>query len=195
MLKNFQPTPSLTVLNTIITKCTPANSLKQSYINLKYNPMTKQKKQPPKKENTNWLIIFVFFIIAFLVTAYRKVVPEKNKTDKGILFKQYGVNKRTFTKWVEYFCDPNILPIEIYSNKRRLSESELAHIYESLGVPSETTPVLSKGQIVDLAAGDYKSLRDGVLSYSDKYGISKKAYDTLNVFPPRISDSILKQYT
>jgi hypothetical protein len=160
----------------------------------KKHPMTKQKKQPPKKEDNNWLFIFVLFIVTFLVAAYYKVVPQKSKTDKDVLFKQYGVNKRTFTKWIEYFCDPNILPIETYRNKRRLSESELAHIYESLGVPSEDTPVLSKGQIVALADGDYKSLRGGVFSHSDKYGISKEAYDALIVFPPRISQDILKQY-
>jgi hypothetical protein len=156
--------------------------------------MTKQKKQPPEKESTHWLFIFVIFIIAFLVTTYRKVVPKKNKTDKGVLFKEYNVNKKTFGKWIEYFCDPNNLSIETYRNKRRLSEFELAHVYESLGTPSEETPVLSKGQIVALAEGDYKSLRGGILSYSDKYGISKKAYDALNVFPPRISHSILEQY-
>jgi hypothetical protein len=156
--------------------------------------MTKQKKQPPKKETTNWLIIFVILIITFLVTNFRKVVPKKSKTDKGVLFKEYGVNKRTFTKWIEYFCDPKILPIETYRNKRRLSEFELAHIYESLGVPSEETPVLSKGQIIALAEGDYKSLRGSVLSYSDKYGISKEVYDALKVFPPRISHNILAQY-
>lgn len=151
-----------------------------------------KNKNSDGNQNKEWAIIALILAIAgFLAYLYHKFIPKTkvrtSKTDKGELVKIYNVNKKTFAKWVQFFCNPEILSIEVYRKKRRLTDHEVAHIFESFGFPSEETPALSKRQIIDITEGCYKSLRGSVLYYSEKFGISQKAYQSLNVFPPLIS--------
>jgi hypothetical protein len=55
-------------------------------------------------------------------------------------------------------------------------------------------PVRTKGEIVDNTEGSYETLRSHVLNNLDDIGISKKTYDSLNVFPPLIAFSIRQSY-
>ena len=157
-------------------------------------------KKSDSDQNKEWAIVaLVFAILGFLAFLFHKVIPQTkvriSKTDKGELIKIYNVNKKTFAKWVQFFCNPQILSIESYRKKRRLTDDEVAHIFESFGFPSEETPALSKGQIIEITEGCYKSLRGSVLYFSEKFGISQKAYQSLNVFPPRISQNMIKRYS
>ena len=111
-------------------------------------------KKSDSNKNKEWAIIaLIFAILGFLAYLYHKVIPKikvgTSKTDKGELVKIYKVNKKTFAKWVQFFCNPQILSIEVYRKKRRLTDDEVAHIFESFGFPSEETPALSKGQIIE----------------------------------------------
>ena len=154
--------------------------------------MSNEKNRGEKNE---WFItIIILAVITFLTYLFHKITPKKSKTDKADLIEMYGIDKKTLAKWVLYFCDPTLLNHKTYLSKRRLTDNEVNHIIESFGIPCKELPVRTKGDIIKISEGTYRSLSQNISKYPEKYSISKEAFAALSKFPPRIVYSILQHY-
>jgi hypothetical protein len=157
------------------------------------------EKQDKKQNNINWGFIAVgLFIITLLSILFRKFFPKKPKTySKSDLVKLYEVDIKTINKWVEVFCDPNILPYEVYKRKRKLSEDIYNHIIESLGLPTDETPVMSKFQIItngeDMLGDEYRGARNSLKLEPHSDTINHNVYAIFNLFPPKIAQLLQKK--
>jgi hypothetical protein len=140
------------------------------------------------------VIVFIFwFFYRIWRTATDKVKPEKKTTFKTVLHDFYGVDKRTFAKWVVHFCDPKILSMANFKNAKKLTDSQVAHIKEVFGDPKEFR-VMSKAQIVDESGGHYGTLRKYIRTDPERYGITVEAFSKLSCFPPAVAHRIIKTY-
>ena len=155
---------------------------------------TSDVKSEPKPSINGFVIAFV---IAFLIALWHFFKPSKSKElliEKEVLRSLYGVTKVTLRKWIQLFCYIDEDEFATYCTKRKVTESEYNLIVSCLGEPTDTMPVRTKGEIVDNTEGSYETLRSHVLNNLDDIGISKKTYDSLNVFPPLIAFSIRQSY-
>ena len=133
------------------------------------------------------LILFLFFLIATLSS-------KKEKTPKGKLVGYYQIDKKTFGKWIRFFCIDLIGDLEEYKRKRTVSHTEYHLILSRLGNPSEY-PTLTKKEIVEYGEGTYNSLRESIQKFPKLFGLpSYEAYLSLKKFPPNISHQILIQF-
>lgn len=157
----------------------------------------------PQKEENNYhtpLILLLLFCLAIGLWHWLKSLAQKTPIEKEVLIEKkvllnvYKVNKRTFLKWVHFFCITDVEQFAIYCAKRKITESEYNHIISCLGEPSDTMPVRNKDEIVDHTEGSYETLRSDILDNLDEVGISKKIYDSLNMFPPLIAFRIRNSY-
>jgi len=104
----------------------------------------------------------------------------------------YGVNVRTFKKWLVYFHPDGKLFLSKFNRKRKLDIFEAYLVISSLGLPDAFEdfgghPSLSKKQIVNEGEGNYRTLRQSIIVHNEKWKISIEAYNALSVFPPAAS--------
>jgi hypothetical protein len=141
-----------------------------------------------------WIIILGFFVFLFVLlfknpkALFGKYIWKKKFTDV------YGVDKKTINKWVKYFGQESFPDYEKYLKRRKLSYFEYFGLIENFG-SIDDYPVLSKKEIVEQCDGTYKSLRESIQQYPDKFGISPEAFSDLRKFPPKIGQQIVKQYS
>lgn len=141
-----------------------------------------------QKAFTIW-IVFLVFIIVYLNYLFQ----EKTPNTKTGLAKWYGVDKKTFNKWIRYFCQSIYPDIKIYQRKRKLPKVEVNAIINTLGSP-KYYPILSKNKIIDISESNYRVLRASVNAYPEKFGLSKEAFKAIQKFPPKISKNIMLQF-
>jgi hypothetical protein len=134
-----------------------------------------------------WLLIF-FVVVVLLLLA-----PPRTKLPKHALVGRYGVDKKTFNKWLEIFCSDLIPHIGDYKRRRTITLSEYRAVFSRLGNPAHY-PVLTKKDIIERGEGTYYSLRDSVACFPGRFGLSIEAYISLSKFPPNISRQIVEQY-
>lgn len=152
----------------------------------------KQENPPSQKLGTHPLLwAFLLAILAFVVFF---AIP-KIKLPKQKLVRRYGVDKKTFNKWLEHFCPDLISDLEAYKRKRTVSLPDYLRLIARLGNP-KAHPILTKKEIVEKAEGSYYTLRGCVENYTQQYGLpSVKAYHTLKKFPPNVSRQILMAFS
>lgn len=157
-------------------------------------------KAQPRDLGLAFLICcFIIFVIYFLESKFQLF---SMKTQKSNLWKVYGVNNDTFSKWIKCFCaDANLQ--STYLRKRKLDFLEILYIVSILGLPEELalllnvepTPCLRKSDIIARGEGSYRSLRESIRQYPDTFCITPEAFAHLSKFPPSISRIILEAYS
>lgn len=136
------------------------------------------------------VILMCFVGLLFLVFYLLSVTKRK----KGSLVQYYNVDKKTFNKWLRFFCLDLISSMEEYKRKRTMSSSLFYALLARLGNPN-LHPILTKKEIVKLGEGTYSSLRSSVEKYPERFGLpSYHAFRSLKKFPPNISQRILIQF-
>ncbi|MCC6725554.1 MAG: hypothetical protein IT258_13685 [Saprospiraceae bacterium] len=109
--------------------------------------------------------------------------------------KRYGVDKKTFNKWLELFCHDLIPDFDAYKRKRTVSLSDYLRLIARLGDP-KAHPILTKKEIINRADGSYYTLRGCVENYTEQYGLpSVEAYFSLKKFPPNVGRKLLEMYS
>jgi hypothetical protein len=158
----------------------------------------KEKSEAPPKQRYWWENLFIFILLfTFIAAICRYLNPKKSKEvqiEKRVLYKMYGIDKKTLAKWINIFCCKYDFQFEYYKNKRKLPKSEFDEIVAILGEPSDEMPVMNKKQIITITEGSYESLRGCVIKHPEKIGISIKDFDSLSMFPPSISKKIVKYF-
>jgi hypothetical protein len=169
------------------------------------NPIDEQEPTTePKKieDNTAWyFVIFLSFLMlwGYLVSLFKsEEKPKRTRTpekiQKKVVQEMYGVDKHTLGKWVAHFCDPSGLSYETYKKRRRLAVEEYLYLQSCLGLPTDETPVRTKGSIADIADSHTDTLRAWVIENIEKFNFPIETYDALNVFPPLIAHQILEAF-
>ncbi len=139
-------------------------------------------------QRTLWLCFLGLLCIIFIY------LLSAGKRKKGSLVQYYNVDKKTFNKWLQFFCPDIISNMEEYKRKRKISSSLYYAISSRLGNPN-LHPILTKKEIVKLGEGTYSSLRSSVEKYPERFGLpSYNAYRSLKKFPPNSSREILIQF-
>lgn len=118
----------------------------------------------------------------------------KKALEKRALYRIYGIDPKTFGKWMALFC-PDLIAPEHYARCRKLPPHLALAILLRLGFPSEETPVLSKRQIIESAEGSYRTLRESIRRFPDRFGIAPAIFKNLHVFPPEIARQMRSQYS
>lgn len=157
-------------------------------------------EEPPEAQNSKlgfkgfqWIIIIGFFLF-FLYLIFKNPKEFFGKYIwKRELTTLYSVDKKTINKWVKYFGE-NTFPIyNEYLKRRKISYMEYFSFIQNFGSISDF-PVLSKKEIVEKCEGTYRSLRNSIEQYPDKFGISPEAFSDLRKFPPKVGRQIVEQY-
>lgn len=154
-------------------------------------------------ENTNsdkrnpkvWIVAIFLIVLGLCSWLYHWWVKRYEKVYKGVLIEKYGVNKKTFAKWMRWIYYQDEEKFQDYTKKKKLPKYEIDKIIAFFGEPTLTMPILTKGQIIKEQEGTYETLRGTVLKYSNKIGLSIEAYDALDIFPPLITKRILEHYS
>jgi hypothetical protein len=159
----------------------------------------KEKSEAPSGQQYWWqnpliLTLLFAFIVGIFHFFFNRKKSKEVLIEKKVLLTLYKVNKRTFLKWVHFFCYTDTEEFATYCSKRKVTEAEYNYILLSLGEPSDSMPVRTKGEIVDHTEGSYETLRSDILDNLDEVGISKKVYNSLNIFPPLIALRIRDYY-
>ena len=160
----------------------------------------KEKDEPIKETHSDmrnpiaWVILFILLAWGILSSLYHRWVKKNTKVYKGVFVEKYGVNKKTFAKWMQWIYFQDEAQFKSYTQKKKLSLLEVDQIVEFFGEPTPTMAILTKGKIIEDCNGSYETLRITVSKFSDKIGLSIEAYDALDVFPPLIAQGILKHY-
>ena len=164
------------------------------------NTTDTQEPQKETSENVAWKNIMLAFIatcaiIALFWTWLRSQVDKSPKIYKGKLMGKYNVDPKTFAKWMEllYFKGDEA-KFKEYTQKKKISENEADRIIKFLGERTKETPIMSKGRIIKLRNGSYKTLRNTISDFSLQIGITMEVYDALDTFPPKLVQSILERY-
>ncbi|OSZ82069.1 hypothetical protein CAP35_02010 [Chitinophagaceae bacterium IBVUCB1] len=132
-----------------------------------------------KSENILFILLIIFLFIAALFS---------RKESKQSLAKFYNITRPTLLKWIRYFQSE--IPIDDWQHKRNLTRLEVIGIKASFG--SDTSLILTKKQIAELSASDYKTVAENVKRNIDKLGITIDAWESCNIFPPSVSKKILE---
>ena len=143
-----------------------------------------------------FVLLFLFLRSNNLRIDWRSIINQilNYRVKKGLLIQYYGVDKSTFAKWIFYFCSEMYPDVTLYKEKRKLLIREIIAIVSILGI-KDSNPIYTKGEIIKVAEGSYRSLRQSILEYPDRFNISIEAYINLRVFPPHISKLIIEQYS
>ena len=149
-----------------------------------------------KNEGNNKFFLIVFFMLFIYI--FRDVIKKlysffTGTVSKDSFRKRYDVDAKTFNKWVEIFCN-SAINFEDYKKCRKLTNKTCYLIESVLGIPSDTMPIMSKSEIIDLANGSYETLRNSIKKYPNDFGLTPSVFKSLNYFPPKIADHILKCY-
>ncbi len=141
---------------------------------------------------TNWF----WAIVAFLVILYLIVRSLKNvRIPKKKLVEVYGVDKKTFNKWLQYFCADLVPDMQAYYKRRTVPLVQYLAIVGRLGDPNQAA-ILTKKQIVEHGEGTYHALRGCVEAYPPQFGLpSLEAYLSLKKFPPKVSQQMLTKFS
>jgi hypothetical protein len=160
------------------------------------------ENEPNKNDNKWWgyfiVAVFILWIVAYFKKLGLLISPTKYYP-KSDLVDLYRVDIKTINKWVETFCNPAILPYDIYKKKRKLPEGMYNYIIECLGEPTVDMPVLTKLQIVTnndsdgIYGNEYRGVRNSIRLDPEAMGISPDVYAMFNVFPPKIASHISKK--
>jgi hypothetical protein len=159
------------------------------------------KNEPPENTSSDkrnpiaWIVAIFLIIWGLGSLLYHWWVEQYAKVYKGVLIVKYGVNKKTFAKWMRWIYYQDEEKFQDYTKKKKLPKYEIDNIIKFFGEPTLTMPVLTKGQIIKDEEGTYESLRGTVQKYSDEIGLSIEAYDAIDIFPPLIAKRILEYYT
>ena len=121
-----------------------------------------------------WLL-FVWFI-------------DSIKWYKKDLAKHYGICKETLNNWVENYC-PNI-DLERWKKTRKIDAYDLCAFFNTLGYP-ERSESFTKARMAEILGTCTRILKESIYEYPEKYGVSKKAYSSMTVFPPKIGRAII----
>jgi hypothetical protein len=159
----------------------------------------KEKSEAPSGQQYWWqnpliLTLLFAFIVGIFHFFFNRKKSKEVQIEKRVLYEMYGIDKKTLAKWINIFCCKYDFQFEYYKNKRKLPKSEFDEIVAILGEPCAETPVMNKKQIVTLTEASYESLRDCIIKYPQKMGISIEVYDSLSRFPPSISKHIIKHF-
>lgn len=143
------------------------------------------------KDKLHWVFVAIGVVILLLIVLGGLLTT---KIPKRKLVSVYGVDKKTFNKWLEHFCSDLVPDLEAYKRKRAVSILCYLRLTTRLGDPKKY-PILSKKEIISMAEGTYYTLRGCVENYTQQYGLpSVEAYLSLKKFPPNISQKMLELY-
>jgi hypothetical protein len=159
--------------------------------------------QEPKKETSNKseginplaMFFVVFAIVAFIWAWVQGLVGSGPKIYKGKLTTKYNVDAKTFAKWMKllYFASDEV-KFKEYTDKKKISQYEANKIIKFFGERTKDTPVMTKGKIVKLHGGCYKTLKNSVSKFAHEIGITMEIYEALDAFPPKLTKKILEHY-
>lgn len=137
-----------------------------------------------------WIIIAGLFLLLLFYEVIDKV-----RLPKKLLVDLYGVDKKSFNKWVNHFCKDIIPDMDAYKRRRTVSLYEYILIVCHFGKPSHY-PILTKKEIVEKGDGTYYSLRECIKRHPLFFGLpSYEAFRNMQKFPPKISKRIMEQYS
>lgn len=159
--------------------------------------MKKEKEKFNNPENDGFKLgIIIVAILMFLYSiwqCFKELDPkeEKKTIPKNNIFGYYGVDKKTFAKWIEFFTDDDFN--KNYKYSRKFKESEFLKIKELFGCENEKNKlVYSKGDICDEWCITYNTLSTNFMKYTKIHDkISIKAFRSLNYFPKNITLQIV----
>jgi len=164
--------------------------------------MQEEKEETPKKKRSKEDKLMIKVILGMLVAAVvigfayllNYARTPKTKIPKSSVRKRYGVNKVTFSKWIEYFCADVYPDFEEYKKLRKIPTEKLDLIYEILGRPDFSPPRIFKKHLAKRCNTSLRDLKANVEMYPEEHGISYECYCNLSVFPPKIADKIVAGY-
>ena len=136
------------------------------------------------------LIVFCILGILLWISLVNKIDLFNLKVYKADLIKLYQIDKKTFGKWIKYFCR-EIYPE--YKSKRKLDLPELVYIIFSLGLPDDKAFYYKK-DFVQIGEGSYRDLKKCIQINPAKWVIKPKVYHYLSKFPPKIGKQIINRY-
>lgn len=145
---------------------------------------------PSGKAGAVCFFILLFFS-SFLLYLFSK--GRKSSVTKSDLSRQYGVDKKTFCKWVKFFLNDDI-DFDCFQKIRVVPFDMLAVIYLKFGFPSDASKAILKAEIIEKGEGNYRSLRQSISTFPQNYVVSAQQFSAFNVFPPNIGRAILAQY-
>ena len=137
----------------------------------------------------------LLFLFIWLIS----LKPKKRYiTTRKALSKQYQVDLKTFNKWVQIFSDPAIITYHSFVKQRGITQKQNDYFQELFGSPTEYRRKYSKAYIVafdddELEYSAYRSGRESLKMFLDKYSITPEIYAQLNFFPPRIGQELKDQ--
>ena len=123
------------------------------------------------------LLILLLLIIAICIIFCIKWTKQE-------IADYYGICRKTLGKWVRY-CSPNI-NYEKWKKVRKLNVIDILIIFHDFGFPEDFKP-LTKGEIISKCETYYHTIRENIALNFEKLGINRKAYSSLDIFPPRLS--------
>lgn len=141
----------------------------------------------------NQLMVIWTFCVLFFICILKSWLNHNIPSTKTDFAKWYGVDKKTFNKWIKHFCTDLYDDISVYQRKRKLSKDEAKAIIAILGRP-QSYPILSKKEIVHVSQSNYRVLRQCVQQYSNHFGITPITYKVNQKFPPKISRKIMEHF-
>lgn len=166
------------------------NQTSQQYNNpnTEVESLTKESGRINPVSPLHWLwigsaILFILYAIGHSLNRIR--IPKKKLVDA------YGVDKKTFNKWLKFFCADLVPDMQAYYKKRTVTFWQYHALKKRLGNPLEY-PALTKKDILEKGEGTYYTLRGCVERYNSKHGLfPSEAYISLKKFPPNISQLIM----
>lgn len=153
--------------------------------------MSTEKSTFPTGKAGAILFFFILVVFSFLLNLFFK--GRKSSVTKSDLSRQYGVDKKTFTKWVKIHLSEEI-DFGHFRKIRVVPFDMLAKIYLKFGFPSDASKAISKAEIIEKGEGSYRTLRQCVAAFPENCGVSVQQFSAFNVFPPRIGQAIMRQY-
>lgn len=109
-----------------------------------------------------------------------------SKVKKGDIAAYYGITRPTLSKWVKYI--PSKIDFDEYKRKRKLNLLEFWVIQDEYGVIDEQEP-LEKGRIKEICETRYNTISENITLST--CGITKEAYQKMDIFPPKVSQQII----
>lgn len=126
------------------------------------------------------------FLVAFVILIFA-LLFSRQKKKKQDLANYYGITRPTLTKWILHFPCEEIQGD--WKSKRFFTNLEFFVLQAHFGM--NPTLVLSKNQIALNAGSNPKTVAANVLLNLQKCGLTEDAWQSLNIFPPKIAQSIL----
>lgn len=150
------------------------------------------------------LALLIAFCLLFSLFFHRMHGHKPKKRQKGKmtdrkairkkdLLKRYGVDKKTFSKWVRFFVAPGQAEFDAYKSARLLSESQCTQIIGALGEPGEF-PMMTKGEIVGQSESTFRALQEFVQRFGNLYGVDATVYASLQKFPPNLAKRLIADF-